>query len=176
METIESILRKFDSMLYDFLEKNYLIMPKRLCKLVAYFYTDARIRKIYWRTLNVHMGQGTYANIGMMAVNSENTPIHIGKNVSIAPYVTLVAESEANNGDEINNIIYVKDVLKKHASIVIDDNVWIGANVTILPGIRIGKCSVIGAGSVVTKDIEPYSIYAGIPAKKIRDLEERSSE
>jgi maltose O-acetyltransferase len=54
--------------------------------------------------------------------------------------------------------------------IVVEDEVWIGANVTILPGIRVGKCSVIGAGSVLTKDVEAYSVYAGVPAKKIRDL------
>ena len=60
----------------------------------------------------------------------------------------------------------------KDEPIIIEDEVWIGANVTILPGVRIGKCSVIGAGSVVTKDVEEYSIYAGVPARKIRQLKE----
>lgn len=169
-KSMEYRIEKFDNKLFKFLKKYNSIMPKRLCKLIAYFYTDARIRKIYWEKLNVHMGDGTFANIGMIAVNSEKTPIYIGKNVSIAPYVILVAESEANNGEKINNIPYVNDTLRMHSSIVIDDDVWIGANVTILPGVHIGKCSVIGAGSVVINDIESYSIYAGVPAKKIRDL------
>jgi acetyltransferase-like isoleucine patch superfamily enzyme len=47
----------------------------------------------------------------------------------------------------------------------------LGANVTILPNITIGKCSVVAAGSVVTKDVLPYTVVAGVPAVKIRDLD-----
>lgn len=52
-------------------------------------------------------------------------------------------------------------------TIIIGDDVWIGYGVTILSGVKIGIGSIIAAGSVVTKDVEPYSIYAGVPAKKI---------
>jgi acetyltransferase-like isoleucine patch superfamily enzyme len=55
-----------------------------------------------------------------------------------------------------------------HAEVIIENDVWIGANCIILPGVRIGEGSVIAAGSVVTKDIEPYSIVAGTPAKFIK--------
>ena len=65
---------------------------------------------------------------------------------------------------------YVKDVLTKSGDIIIEDEVWIGASVTILPGVKIGRCSVIGAGSVVINDVDPYSVYVGAPARKIRDL------
>jgi acetyltransferase-like isoleucine patch superfamily enzyme len=51
---------------------------------------------------------------------------------------------------------------------VIEDGVWLGCGVTVLRGLRIGKGSVIGAGSVITNDIPPYSIAVGIPAKVIR--------
>lgn len=166
-------LELIDKMLYEFFKKNVKIMPKRLCKLIAYGYTDARIRKLYWKRLNVHMGQGTYSNPGMLADASEKTKIIIGNNVSIAPYVTLIAESAPNNGKEILNIPYVNEKLIKSAPIIIDDDAWIGANVTILPGVHIGKCSIIGAGSVVIKDVDEYSIYAGVPAKKIRSLKEK---
>ena len=50
---------------------------------------------------------------------------------------------------------------------MIGNDIWIGARVTILPGVHVGDGSVIGAGAVVTKDVEPYSIVAGNPAKKI---------
>lgn len=53
----------------------------------------------------------------------------------------------------------------------IKDDVWIGAGVIILSGITIGECSVIGAGAVVTKDVEPYTVVAGVPARKIKDIE-----
>jgi maltose O-acetyltransferase len=54
------------------------------------------------------------------------------------------------------------------AKIVIEDDVWVGANSTILPGVKVGRGSVIGAGSVVNRDIPEYSFAAGVPAKVIR--------
>lgn len=161
---------KMDALLYETLNKGVDIMPMRLVKLIAYHYTDARIRKKYWKRLGVAMGEGTFANIGMIAANDGKPNIFIGDNVSIAPYVTFVSVAEANNGKEINTLPYVKEYLTQEQPIHVEDEVWIGANVTILPGVHIGRCSVIGAGSVVTKDVESYSVYAGVPARKIRDL------
>ncbi|MFC2992189.1 acyltransferase [Halomonas tibetensis] len=54
--------------------------------------------------------------------------------------------------------------------LVIEDDVWIGANALIMPGVRVGRHSVIAAGSVVTKSVEPYSLYAGVPAHKIKEI------
>lgn len=164
-------LIKIDAFIYNFLNKNVEIMPKRLTKLIANYYTDARIRKKNWEKLGVIMGDNTYPNLGFKSTSNGEQLIIIGKNVSIAPNVVLIPDSNANNGDIINNYPYVKDKLTQKSKIVIHDEVWLGANVTILPGVTIGTCSIIGAGSVVTKDVEPYSIYAGIPAKKIRKIE-----
>ena len=147
-------------------------MPKRLIKLVANYYTDARIRKLYWGKLGVHMGTNTFPNLGFQSTSNGEELVYIGNNVSIAPNVVLITDSCANNGNMINQISYVADKLTRKDKIVIEDEVWIGANVTILPGITIGTCSVIGAGSVVTKDVDPFCIYAGIPAKKIREFRE----
>lgn len=55
-----------------------------------------------------------------------------------------------------------------HAPIVIEDDVWIGFGAIILPGVTIGKGSIVGAGAVVTKSIEPYSVVGGVPARLIR--------
>ncbi len=170
---MNKMLARLDETLYNFLAENAAIMPKRFVKLLANFYPDARIRKIYFRKLGVVMGENTYANLGMrIAINevSEEPKIIIGNNVSIAPNVTFVAESCANNGQEINTIDYVKDKLTVYGKIVVEDEVWIGASATILPNVTIGRCSIIGAGSVVIHDVEPYSVYAGVPARKIRDL------
>ncbi len=52
--------------------------------------------------------------------------------------------------------------------IVIEDDVWLGANVTVLPGVRIGRGAIIGAGAVVTNDVEPFAIVGGIPARFIK--------
>ncbi len=54
--------------------------------------------------------------------------------------------------------------------IVVEDFVWIGANVTVLPGVTIGRGAVVGAGSVVTKDVEENSLVVGVPARKIKSL------
>jgi len=55
--------------------------------------------------------------------------------------------------------------------IIIEDGCWVGARANILPGVKIGKGCIIAAGSVVTKDCEPNGLYAGVPAKRIRDLD-----
>lgn len=157
---------------YKFLMKNAEKMPNSYVKFLASYYPDARVRKRYLELLGVKFGENSFANTGFMAIPNNNSKkkIFIGKNVSIAPNVVCVCESNANNGVEINSYDYVSKKITKEEPIYIEDEVWIGANVTILPGIKIGRCSVIGAGSVVTKDVEPYSIYAGVPAKKIRDI------
>ncbi len=171
---MDKLLFNLDEFLYKFLLNNSDIMPNRFIKFIANYYPDARIRKLYFRKLGVIMGENTYANLGMrIAINkvSDEPKIIIGNNVSIAPNVTFVAESSANNGQEINRIKYVKDKLTVNGEIIIEDEVWIGANVTILQNVRIGRCSVIGAGSVINTDVDSYSIYAGAPARKIRNLE-----
>lgn len=55
-------------------------------------------------------------------------------------------------------------------NVIIEDDCWIGANAIILCGVRVGTHSVIAAGSIVRHDVEPYSVYAGVPAKKIKDI------
>lgn len=163
-------LKKLDEKIYNILKNSVDIMPMRLVKLIANHYTDARIRKLYFKRLGVVMGENTFANLGLMiASNDFEKRIIIGANVSIAPGVTIIAQSSANNGVEINTFPYLKTLTEKE-NVVIEDEVWIGAGVTILPGVKIGRCSIIGAGSVVTSDVEPYSIYVGSPAKKIRDI------
>lgn len=166
-------LFNLEKRIYKFLmSANQETIPKNFRKWLATYYPDARVRKKYLETIGVEMGEGSYANLGFMIIPNNNSEkkVFIGKNVSIAPNVVCICESNANNGKEINTYPYIIDVLTKDETIHIEDEAWIGANVTILPGVTIGRCSVIGAGSVVSKTVEPYSIYAGVPAKKIRDI------
>jgi len=60
--------------------------------------------------------------------------------------------------------------IERFSKVIIQHDVWIGACVVILPGVTIGKYSVIGAGSVVTKDVPPFTVVAGVPAKPIREF------
>lgn len=160
-----------DEVIYKFLDKHVEIMPKRFGKLIALYYTDARIRKKYSKYIGLEMGEGTYANLGLSVVPNDNDIcVHIGKNVSIAPNVTFLGGTEPNNGVAIRELKYIREHHIYYKDITIADEVWLGTGAIIFPGIKIGKCSVIGAGSIVMEDVEPYSIYAGIPAKKVRTI------
>lgn len=97
--------------------------------------------------------------------------IRIGNKVMFGPHVFMI--SGAHRTDLIGK--YMIDISEKEKlpendkDITVQDDVWIGANAIILKGVTVGMGSVVAAGSVVTKDVEPYSIVAGVPAKKIRD-------
>ena len=67
-----------------------------------------------------------------------------------------------------NNSIYENSKIRNNPSVIIGNDVWIGANVVILPGVKIGDGAVLAAGAIVTKDVKPYQIVAGNPAKQIR--------
>lgn len=92
--------------------------------------------------------------------------ISIGNNVIFGPYSVLWTYNHNYNSD--NFIPYGPKNEDIVANIVIEDNVWIGRSVTILGGVTVGEGSVIGANSVVVKDIPPYSIAVGNPAKVVK--------
>lgn len=162
----------FDRRLTVYLEKNLVRVPKRWKKVIASFYPDANIRKYYLQDMGVVFDEHSFANIGFIKVPNTQTvnKVYIGKNVSIAPNVVCICEANANNGIKINAYPYVANQATCKGDIHIEDEVWLGANVIILPGITIGKCSIVGAGSVVTKSLPPYGVYVGVPAKRIKDI------
>ncbi len=88
----------------------------------------------------------------------------IGNNVLIASHCTLIP---ANHNFE-NTDIPIRDQGETMDGITIEDDVWLGTHVTVLDGVTIGTGSVVAAGSVVTKDVEAYSVMAGVPAKCIK--------
>ena len=99
--------------------------------------------------------------------HSVHGQIIIGDHVMFGPGVHI------HGGNHVTNQVgkYMDQITKKDNSdgiVKIDNDVWIGANAIVLKGVHIGEGSVIGAGSVVTKDVEPYTINAGIPSKKIK--------
>lgn len=96
----------------------------------------------------------------------------IGKKVMIANNVYI---SDNLHGFENIDVPIVAQPLK-HATVEIEDDVWLGENVCVLPGVTIGRHSVIGANSVVTKDIPPYSVAVGSPAKVIKQYNHDSKQ
>lgn len=114
---------------------------------------------------NTSIGDGSFINQGSYFDSS--APIIIGKEVGIGPRCTFLTGS---------HIIGPSSARIQgggnHAPIVVEDGCWIGGNVTVLPGVVIGRGCVIAAGAVVTRDCEPNGLYAGIPARRVRDLPE----
>ncbi len=114
---------------------------------------------------NFKVGRHFYANYNLTVLDYK--PITIGNNVLLGPNVTLSSATHSidyrirNRNDET-------DIQGR--PITIGNNVWIGANVVIMPGVTIGDHSVIGAGSVVTRDIPADCVAVGVPAKVIRKL------
>jgi len=117
---------------------------------------------------NVHIGENFYANFNLVLV--DDIDIYIGDNVMIAPNVTITA-----TGHPVSPELRI-DGTQFSIPINIGSNVWIGSNVVILPGITIGKNSVIGAGSVVTKDIPENVVAVGNPCKVLRKINDRDRE
>lgn len=160
------------------LEKDDLIaalpdLPLGHRRFIAQWYPEAHIRRAALKTLGVAFANDTsFVNLGFTVIPNSPQDVHvyIGRNVSVAPGVTCVCDSSANNGSEINTYRYVSERLTKRADIVICDEAWIGANSVILPGVTVGRCAVVGAGCVLTRDADDYGIYAGVPGRKIGDV------
>lgn len=116
-------------------------------------------------TINNGVGDvviGSRTRIGMS--NVLIGPVQIGDDVMFAQNIVL---SGLNHGfEDINIVPHLQPVSK--APIHIEDEVWVGANVVIVAGVRVGKHSVIAAGAIVTKDIPPYSVAVGNPARVIK--------
>ena len=93
-------------------------------------------------------------------------PVNIGSHVNLAQGITITALN--HNFADTEKRIDEQGV--STTPVVIEDDVWIGANAVVLPGVRIGTHSVVAAGAVVTKDVPPHSIVAGIPAKLIKKI------
>lgn len=91
--------------------------------------------------------------------------IKIGGNVMMAPEVVIIGQ---NHRFEQINIPMAFQGIREYEPVVINDDVWIGTRAVILPGVRIGEGAIIGACAVVTKDVPPYAIVAGNPAKVIK--------
>jgi len=108
---------------------------------------------------------GDYTRVGLH--NTIIGPVRIGNNVNLAQGITVTALN--HNFDDTTKRIDQQGVSTK--AVTINDDVWIGANAVILPGVTIGTHSVVAAGAVVSKDVPPYTIVAGVPAKVIKQLQ-----
>lgn len=112
-----------------------------------------------------YISLGDYVYIGHhVEIIASEKGVNIGNHVMISPYVVMISQ---NHGVERSGV--TMDIQKQTTKkIEIGDDVWIGTHAIILPGVTINKGAIIGAGAVVTKDVKPYSIVGGVPAKFIK--------
>lgn len=125
---------------------------------------------------NTYIGDNCYINFNCTFLDC--VEIRIGNNVFLGPNVSLLTPIHPLLARERNVRIDEhgeKYMLESCKPITIEDNVWFGGNVTVTPGVTIGHDSVIGAGSVVTKNIPPGVVAAGVPCKIIREITEQDS-
>ena len=107
---------------------------------------------------------GDHTRIGLH--NTIIGPVTIGCHVNLAQGITVTALN--HNFEDSDKRIDEQGV--STAPVIIEDDIWIGANAVILPGVTIGNHSVVAAGAVVTKNVPPHSLVAGVPAKIIKQI------
>ena len=121
---------------------------------------------------NIYIGDGKNVQIGNFCQVNEHTFIQgaiIGNHVMIAPHVSLLANTHHYEDTETPMILQGET---KGLLVRIQDDVWLGRNVIVMPGVTIGKGSIVAAGAVVTKDVPEYVIVGGVPAKVLKKRKE----
>ena len=146
-----------------------------------YVYGDIRIRIGDDCTMNAissfvstSVGRNPVLEIGNKTYLGHRVSISVGSKVTIGSHVLI-----ADNVFIADNPGHPLDAAKRRVQgvepdqirpVTIGDDVWIGHGCKIMPGVHIGEGSVVGAGSIVTRDVPPFTLVAGIPAKAVRDL------
>ena len=160
---IISILAKFFYLLKRSYELNHYDSIRKKYKLNKSFQFNGE-GTVFFGDGDIEIGEFTYIGRYSILQVSANSKIVIGKNCMIGPFFKIWTQSA-----KVDHDYNFKETIKpKIGNIIIHDAVWIGANVLISPGVTIGENSIIGANSVVNKDVKPFSIVGGVPAKLIR--------
>lgn len=183
---------KYIGKLYQSLkgEVSHLRPTLRILNVILFFmphFCFNRLRTSLYRMYGVPIGKGSLI-LGSMDINWDgrlehklrigenclitcplyldaNAEIHIGNHVAIGHHTIMITTDHSYNSEGRRCGISL------YRPIIVEDGAWIGAHVTVLPGVTIGKGSVVAAGSVVTKDVTPNTLVGGVPSKVIRDLE-----
>jgi maltose O-acetyltransferase len=174
--------------------KKFIKLISHIPKVRGVFYTlflfwpdwpkplTSELRAIYWRTQFKYLGENSRISHKVKVQNAEN--ITLGRDTHITNNVIL----NGIGGIEIGNDVLVGyetiimtsgrkfsslDIpIRKQGSelkkVVIGNDVWLGTRVIVLPGVTVGDGAVIGSGAVITKDIPPYSVAVGVPARVVR--------
>ena len=151
----------FNSLAEDDLDKQHEVLSEILGSVGEKVWIAKRFCFDYGK--NIHIGNNFTGNFNLTILDINE--VHIGDNVMIGPNTTITTVGHPLSPEKRRRH------LGQASEIKIGNDVWIGANVTVLPGVNIGNNVVVGAGAVVTKDIPDNSLAVGVPAKVIREIE-----
>lgn len=155
----------------DLIEKNILQRSKvKIMRMLASSFPFNSVRIWALRQCGFKIGEEVYLGSGFLltTMNTEGIcHLTIEDRVAIAPRVTVVLSSDANWS---NIKKYIEPI---RGNVILENDCWLGTGSIILPNIKIGAFAVVGAGAVVIKDVPPYHVVAGVPAKTIKILRQK---
>ena len=118
----------------------------------------------------ISIGAASYVNLDLLVDGL--APVAIGRNVRIGPGVKILTGTHEITADPKGRASRVA----VHRAVRIGDGVWLGANVVVLPGVSVAEGCVVAAGAVVARSTEANGLYAGVPARRMRDLEDAGGD
>lgn len=148
-------------------EKRQALLTEMFAEIGEGCYIEPPLRA-NWGGKHLHFGKMVYVNFNLTAV--DDTHIYVGDYTMIGPNVTLAAAGHPINAD------LRRQGYQYNKPVRIGKNCWLGAGVIVLPGVTIGDNTVIGAGSVVTKDIPSNVVAVGVPCRVIHSADESGKE
>lgn len=156
----KEIVFRYNSLQPSLIEERNELLRSLLGSVKGNFFIEPPFRCDYG--CNIEIGENFYANYNLVILDCAK--VTIGDNVLIGPNVGIYTAGHPLHF-ELRN-----EELEFASPITIEDNVWIGGNVVLNPGVTIGRNSVVGSGSVVTKDIPANVVAAGNPCRVIREI------
>ncbi len=154
LKALNRVKSKHQSLIYDNYREHYTIHK-------TFRFNGKDI--IFYGKGQIIIGENTYIGELSTVQADKECIVRIGKGCKISHNVRMYTSTSVADQD-----FSKANLENKYSNVIIEDYVWIGANVFICPGVTIGTNSMIGANSVVSKDVEPFTIVGGVPAKLIR--------
>jgi len=168
-ETVQALMFDYEDLSPAELDALCERLPNKMLRWVGIHHPDNRTRKLFYRKTGVTIGEGTVINANFVVSDGYQPFLSIGCRVAIAPNVTVICQSAPNNSrlahrDDADELGICE------REVVVEDDAWLGAGCTILPGVRVGARAIVGAGAVVTRHVAPDTVVAGVPATVTRNL------